>query len=119
MTDFEREIAKGLSGCSFVPASWDKRFAQDVAAKPSSYVMSSRQRGALLLLAWKYRRQIGLALDADNKARRITRLILSEIERDPASLRGLYLPKDVQKVFQQSIALQASREAAAERSSHA
>ena len=61
MSDDEAAIAKALEICTFLPASWDKRFARDMAfaAKNSpERVLTEKQRASLLRLAIKYRRQL-------------------------------------------------------------
>lgn len=61
MTQTEKEIALALGNCTFLPGSWDKRFARDLAfaAKNSPDVaFTERQAAHLLRLAHKYRRQL-------------------------------------------------------------
>ena len=52
--------AKALANCTFLPASWDKRFARDMArqANAETPVFSEKQIENINRLAWKYRRQI-------------------------------------------------------------
>jgi hypothetical protein len=57
-----RRVAAALGHCSFLPGSWDKRFARDLAAAAGSDPepeFSEAQRAHLLRLAHKYRRQLG------------------------------------------------------------
>ena len=61
MTPGEIAVALALGRCTFLPASWDKRFARDMASAaqhaPASEI-TDRQRAHLLRLCHKYRRQI-------------------------------------------------------------
>ncbi len=54
-----KERADALARCSFLPGSWDKRFARDMAARTE---FSPRQAANIARLAWKYRRQMPAAL---------------------------------------------------------
>jgi len=61
MTPAERSIAIALGRCSFLPGSWDKRFARDlaiVAERSPEIAYTERQSAHLLRLAHKYRRQL-------------------------------------------------------------
>jgi hypothetical protein len=58
MTDDERAAVAGLWRCTFLPGSWDKRFARALAQRDASKPLSDKQRDWLWRLVWKYRRQI-------------------------------------------------------------
>lgn len=63
MTRHEREVARALGRCSFLPGSWEKRFAQDMAdradaAAAERTAISGRQALCLERLAWKFRNQM-------------------------------------------------------------
>ena len=76
MTEAEILISKALGHCSFLPASWDKRFCRDMAfvAEHSREVeLSEFQNANLLRLAYKYRRQLPTT---------IVELALDEMERN-------------------------------------
>ena len=65
MTPSERRIAAHLGACSFLPASWDKRFARDMAFHANNAPdkpLSAAQSAHLLRLCQKYRRQIPTAV---------------------------------------------------------
>ena len=51
------EMRRALGGCTFLPASWDKRFARALAMMPADKI-TERQRRNVIRLAWKYRRQM-------------------------------------------------------------
>jgi hypothetical protein len=64
-TKAQIEIAKALAACRFLPASWDKRFARDMAAMATNRPdrdFTDRQLAHLLRLAHKYRRQISASV---------------------------------------------------------
>lgn len=68
-------IAKALGACSFLPGSWDKRFARSMAFRaehPEGGCFTERQRVHILRLAHKYRRQIPTS---------VLELVLDEAER--------------------------------------
>ena len=56
MTVFD-EMRRALGRCTFLPASWDKRFARALAMMPADKI-TERQRRNVIRLAWKYRRQM-------------------------------------------------------------
>lgn len=56
MTEIEKKHAAKLARCTFLPASWHKRFARDI--NHSGYV-SSRQRWFLYYLIHRCRKQLG------------------------------------------------------------
>ena len=61
MTSAERQIALALAGCTFLPGSWQKRFARDMAATAThapDHPLSERQTAWLIRLAHIYRRQL-------------------------------------------------------------
>lgn len=61
MTESEIRIVTALRACTFLPASWDKRFARDLydtATYAPGHELTDRQRAWLLRLVHKYRRQI-------------------------------------------------------------
>lgn len=53
-------LARRLSGCRFLPGSWDKRFAHDMAALASAepIAFTERQAESLRRLAHRYRKQL-------------------------------------------------------------
>lgn len=54
-------IARHLGRCTFLPGSWDKRFARDIAALAEHSPdkdLTDRQAAHLLRLTHKYRRQM-------------------------------------------------------------
>lgn len=54
-----RDVAAALGNCTFLPASWDKRFARNMARVATQDLrFTERQENHLLRLAHKYRRQI-------------------------------------------------------------
>ena len=58
-------IACALEACSFLPGSWDKRFARNMAAKSRHAPagdFTEKQRVHLIRLAHRYRRQIPVAV---------------------------------------------------------
>lgn len=55
---YERIAIEALARCSFLPGSWDKRFARDMAATAEDYRLTAKQRQCLWKMAWKYRRQM-------------------------------------------------------------
>lgn len=64
MTENERDCAFALSHCRFQPASFDKRFARDMAARATSRPddpLSERQHATLVRIVWHYRRQLAAA----------------------------------------------------------
>jgi hypothetical protein len=61
VTDEEKEIAKALSRCTFVPATPPKRFARDMASAAEhrpDLELTERQRKYLFDLLHRFRRQI-------------------------------------------------------------
>ncbi len=76
MTEAEARISQALGRCSFLPASWDKRFCRDmafVAERSRDVELSEFQNANLLRLAYKYRRQLPTV---------IVELALDEMERN-------------------------------------
>ena len=61
MTDEQRDMARALGQCSFLPGSWDKRFARDMAAmaEDPDAALTRRQAETLMEVCHRYRRQIG------------------------------------------------------------
>ncbi len=65
-SESERRIIEALGRCSFLPASFDRRFARDMlwqlqnVAKP---VLSPKQRETLWKLAKKFRRQMSVEIN--------------------------------------------------------
>ena len=55
MTEKERELSRALANCSFLPASWDKRFVNDMVQQST---VTEKQAHALATVAWKYRKQL-------------------------------------------------------------
>jgi len=62
MTELHWQIIQGLRGCTFLPGSWDKRFARDMETLGPCDMLSPKQEVQLERMAWRYRRQIGRAL---------------------------------------------------------
>ena len=63
MTDFARNAALALGGCSFAPATWDKRFARDIYSRVHAAVLggkvpslTTKQYLWMVILLWRYRR---------------------------------------------------------------
>lgn len=59
MTEKERATAQALAQCRFLPGSWDKRFALDMAAQST---VTEKQAQNIARLAWRYRKQMPPAL---------------------------------------------------------
>lgn len=79
MTEAEAHIAKALGDCSFLPASWDKRFCRDMAyvgEHSREVALTEFQNANLLRLAYKYRCQLPTE---------IVELALDEMERNADS----------------------------------
>jgi hypothetical protein len=59
-TDKERDLALALGRCRFLPASSEKRFCLDMAAKAGtgSPVITEKQAAYLVQMAWRYRKQL-------------------------------------------------------------
>jgi hypothetical protein len=55
MTELERSLAQALARCIFLPGSWDKRFAHDMAARSN---VTEKQAANITRLAWRYRKQL-------------------------------------------------------------
>lgn len=55
MNDQQRRWLDQLSGCTFLPGSWDKRFVRDLAGTDRE--LTAKQAAAIERLAYKYRRQ--------------------------------------------------------------
>ena len=59
MSDLTADRARALAGVSYLPGSWDKRFARDVAAiAAAGGTLTDKQAANVDRLAWKYRRQL-------------------------------------------------------------
>lgn len=59
MTELDRRAAKALRACVFVPGTWPKRFARDMACiADTTGMITTKQRLALCRQCWRYRRQI-------------------------------------------------------------
>ena len=61
MSPREIEVAKALGACTFLPGSWNKRFAKDIkwlAEHTPEKELTPRQSANLVRLAWRYRRQM-------------------------------------------------------------
>jgi len=56
MTDEEKQVAQALARCRFAPATWDKRFARDIA---HMNLITERQAEMLRKTAYRYRRTLG------------------------------------------------------------
>lgn len=55
-------IIQSLQRVTFLPASFDKRFARDMGTLGAYDMLSPKQAALLEKMAWRYRRQIGRAL---------------------------------------------------------
>ena len=66
LDDTDRLLIKHLRRCSFVPASYDKRFARSMGhiADQVAGQLTARQRSCLSALVFRYRRQIDNAVVA-------------------------------------------------------
>jgi hypothetical protein len=61
MTDIEYRAIGELAGCSFLPATFDKRIARqwyEMSQRDMLKPMTEKGRAMLWRLVWKYRRQI-------------------------------------------------------------
>lgn len=60
MTEREQDAARALSKCTYLPGSFEKRFARDMASHASSESpqITERQRTWLWKQVFRYRRQI-------------------------------------------------------------
>lgn len=61
MTEEQSLRAQALERCTFLPASTDKRFVRDMAARSRTAhppALTDRQAAYLTRLAWRYRRQM-------------------------------------------------------------
>lgn len=57
--DIAADRARWLATLNYLPGSWDKRFARDVAAYVAAgRPLSEKQVANVERLAWKYRRQL-------------------------------------------------------------
>jgi len=65
-TDEQRRKAALLSRCTFLPASWDKRYARDIwaLAQDADGGLTEKQAAHLERMYWRYRRQIS-AMNGD------------------------------------------------------
>lgn len=73
MTGAYVHLISALSKCTFLPGSWDKRFARDMAGLFPGGDLTEKQRANVLRLVHKYRRQLDtnvviLAQDEGEKA---------------------------------------------------
>ena len=67
MTDRGREAARALSACRFLPGSFDKRFAQSMAALAGKGdgALTEKQHRLLWKMVYRYRRQIPDTVSGD------------------------------------------------------
>lgn len=69
MTQDERWLALSLEPgrITYLPASWDKRFARSLAekARDPDALLSERQREQMRRMAHRYRGQLGIAASRD------------------------------------------------------
>lgn len=69
MTREERWLALALepNRITYLPGSWDKRFARSLAekARQDDATLSARQRDQMHRMAHRYRRQLGIAASRD------------------------------------------------------
>jgi len=54
----ERIAIEALARCTFLPGSWNKRFAKGLAAQPEGTLITVKQRQCLWKLVHRYRRQM-------------------------------------------------------------
>ncbi len=54
----ERIAIEALARCTFLPGSFDKRFANSLAAKPEDFTLSVKQRQTLWKIVNKYRKRM-------------------------------------------------------------
>lgn len=68
----ERIAIENLARCTFLPGSWNKRFAKGLVALPENHALTVKQRECLWKLVYRYRRQIKatMVLDAVEKRRK-------------------------------------------------
>jgi hypothetical protein len=62
MTPDETRIIEGLSGCSFLPGSSQKRFIRQIFARDRAKPLTERQAAWLWAIAWSWRRQLPASL---------------------------------------------------------
>ena len=90
-SDWPSIAVAALSHCRFVPASWNKRFVADLAARWSAgnHKLSSSQAKHLWRLVWECRRQIAdkelvrhaLTLQSEGKEDMALMLLIEECEK--------------------------------------
>ena len=84
MTAAESKIALALGRCSFLPGSWDKRFALGMAAlaaRDPEKPLTERQSTQLFRMADRYRRQLSDAARAIVMERRAA-FVAKTLNRD-------------------------------------
>lgn len=59
----ERSKLRGLSFCTMLPGSYEKRFVRELVSKPSGYELSPNQKRMLDVLYWRYRGQINSLIE--------------------------------------------------------
>ena len=66
LDEIDRLLIRHLERCSFLPASFDKRFARSMThtANAPAALLSPRQRSCLNAMVYRYRRQIPAAIVA-------------------------------------------------------
>jgi len=71
VTDLERMAVNCLARCTFLPGTWNKRFARDIAQQVAyTNKITVRQRDTLWKLCRMYRRQIHIGLVTAEAQRR-------------------------------------------------
>jgi len=60
MTQTEKDMLLGLSKCTFLPGSWEKRFVRNLhfTARSKKPTISTKQREWLVEIAHRYRKQL-------------------------------------------------------------
>lgn len=58
MSSYQTICIQNLARCRFAPATWDKKFARDLAAKPEGVILTPKQRANLYRLVVRYRKQL-------------------------------------------------------------
>jgi hypothetical protein len=58
LTPEQYELCQALGCCTYLPGSWDKRFARDLSARAIDYQLSEKQVEQLERMKYKYRRQL-------------------------------------------------------------
>jgi len=57
-TELELKVLHDLSRCSFLPASYDKRFIRNVNSEANSIGVTEKQRPEIWRIALRYRKQL-------------------------------------------------------------